>query len=123
MFFSCLSYIIQGMITVSARKSALLTMRQKKCSFATDSFDSPQSSSHPFFLFQVFTTYNISSFKNDSSQSLSENAWRLFDNGNILDRNSQWSPLLGFWVAGKKTQTQYVTFTGHVISTNSLTLP
>ncbi|KAK5828040.1 hypothetical protein F5H01DRAFT_375792 [Linnemannia elongata] len=65
MFFSCLSYIIQGMITISA----------------------------------LFATYNISNFKNDSSQSLSKNAWRLFDNGNILDRNSQWSPLLGFWVA------------------------
>ncbi|KAF9540581.1 hypothetical protein EC957_003971 [Mortierella hygrophila] len=65
MFFSCLTYIIQGMITVSA----------------------------------LFATYNFSNFKNDSSQSLSENAWRLFDNGNILDRNSQWSPLLGFWVA------------------------
>ncbi|KAG0293054.1 hypothetical protein BGZ96_003383 [Linnemannia gamsii] len=65
MFLSCLSYIVQGMVTVSA----------------------------------LFATYNVSNFKNDSSQSLSENAWRLFDNGNILDRNSQWSPLLGFWVA------------------------
>lgn len=24
----------------------------------------------------------------------------LFDNGNIFNRNSKWSPLLGFWVAG-----------------------
>ncbi|KAG0377190.1 hypothetical protein BGX24_006543 [Mortierella sp. AD032] len=65
MFFSCLSYIIQGMVAVSI----------------------------------FFATYNISNFENNSSQSFSENVWRLFDNGNILDRNSQWSPLLGFWVA------------------------
>ncbi|KAG0271296.1 hypothetical protein BGZ95_000899 [Linnemannia exigua] len=65
MFFSCLSYIIQGMVTVSI----------------------------------LFATYNVSNFKNNSGQSFSENIWRLFDNGNILDRNSQWSPLLGFWVA------------------------
>ncbi|KAF9128624.1 hypothetical protein BGW39_004884 [Mortierella sp. 14UC] len=65
MLFSCLSYIIQGMLTVSV----------------------------------LFATYNFSNFKNDSAQSLSENAWRLFDNGNILDRSSQWSPLLGFWIA------------------------
>jgi len=51
----------------------------------------------------VFIAYNLSNFKNDSSLSLLENAWMLFDKGNIFDRNSSWLPLFGFWVAGKQT--------------------
>jgi hypothetical protein len=47
-----------------------------------------------------FSAYTIRNYESDPNLSLSENAWKLFDNGNILDRNSVWSPLLGFWVAG-----------------------
>jgi len=51
-----------------------------------------------------FSGYVINNYKSDPSLSLVDNAWRLFDNGNILDRNSPWSPLLGFWVAGKENK-------------------
>ncbi|KAG0044010.1 hypothetical protein BGZ83_010745, partial [Gryganskiella cystojenkinii] len=46
-----------------------------------------------------FSAYILNNFKSDTSLSFADNAWRLFDNGNILDRNGAWSPLFGFWVA------------------------
>ncbi|KAK3813355.1 MAG: hypothetical protein J3Q66DRAFT_390221 [Benniella sp.] len=65
LFKAVLSYIIQGVVAVTA----------------------------------CFSAYTIRNYESDPNLSLSENAWKLFDNGNILDRNSVWSPLLGFWVA------------------------
>ncbi|KAF9584439.1 hypothetical protein BGW38_006456 [Lunasporangiospora selenospora] len=47
----------------------------------------------------VFGGYQIRNFVKDPQLSYVENMWRLFDSGDILNRNSKWSPLLGFWVA------------------------
>ncbi|KAG0351279.1 hypothetical protein BG005_009254 [Podila minutissima] len=46
-----------------------------------------------------FSGYQVAHHKNDPSLSTTENLANLFDNGNILSRESRWSPLLGFFVA------------------------
>ncbi|KAG0261778.1 hypothetical protein BG011_000680 [Mortierella polycephala] len=47
----------------------------------------------------LFGAYVIRYHENDPNLKMSQNLWNLFDRGQILDRNSRWSPLLGFWVA------------------------
>ncbi|KAF9173712.1 hypothetical protein BGX21_011038 [Mortierella sp. AD011] len=47
----------------------------------------------------LFGAYIVRNHENDPSNDIVTNLWQLFDNGNILDRESKWSPLLGFWVA------------------------
>jgi len=50
----------------------------------------------------VFGAYIVRYFENDPDAKLTENVWNLMDRGNFLSRDSKWSPLLGFWVAGKR---------------------
>ncbi|ORZ22707.1 hypothetical protein BCR41DRAFT_420480 [Lobosporangium transversale] len=47
----------------------------------------------------LFGAYIVRYHENDPKQTFIQNLWALFDNGNILSRDSKWSPLLGFWVA------------------------
>ncbi|KAF9179554.1 hypothetical protein BGZ50_006851 [Haplosporangium sp. Z 11] len=47
----------------------------------------------------LFSAYVVGNFEVDSTLSITQNVWHLFDDGNVLSRDSQWSPLLGFWVA------------------------
>lgn len=54
MFFSCLSYIIQGMITISARKSALFyCVPEKTRSFAAQLFGLHPEAHHTHFSFFI----------------------------------------------------------------------
>ncbi|KAF9956364.1 hypothetical protein BGZ70_009931 [Mortierella alpina] len=46
-----------------------------------------------------FGGYIIRNHVNDPDLKLTDNLWILMDQGNILSRESKWSPLLGFWVA------------------------
>ncbi|KAG0038141.1 hypothetical protein BGZ82_000953 [Podila clonocystis] len=46
-----------------------------------------------------FSGYQVVNHKNDPRLNTTENLANLFDNGNILSRDSKWSPLLGFFVA------------------------
>ncbi|KAF8933903.1 hypothetical protein BGZ58_006054 [Dissophora ornata] len=46
-----------------------------------------------------FGAYIVRNHVNDPSLSWAQNISSLLDNGNILSRDSKWSPLLGFWVA------------------------
>ncbi|KAG0347304.1 hypothetical protein BG004_008046 [Podila humilis] len=46
-----------------------------------------------------FTAYQVYYHKNDPSLSTTDNLAVLFDHGQILNRDSKWSPLLGFFVA------------------------
>ncbi|KAF9287418.1 hypothetical protein BGZ68_001853 [Mortierella alpina] len=46
-----------------------------------------------------FGAYIVRNHKNDPDLKMTDNFWILMDQGNILSRESKWSPLLGFWVA------------------------
>ncbi|KAI1314371.1 hypothetical protein EDD11_002236 [Mortierella claussenii] len=47
----------------------------------------------------LFGAYIVRYHESDPNKSFVNNLWALFDDGHILSRDSQWSPLLGFWVA------------------------
>ncbi|KAG0052275.1 hypothetical protein BGZ83_002781 [Gryganskiella cystojenkinii] len=47
----------------------------------------------------ISAPYIVRYYENDPNAKMTENLWNLLDRGNILSRESKWSPLLGFWVA------------------------
>jgi hypothetical protein len=54
----------------------------------------------------LFGAYIVRYHEKAPEATFVSNLLDLFDNGDILNRNSKWSPLLGFWVAGKKILTK-----------------
>ncbi|KAF9095762.1 hypothetical protein BGX23_012690 [Mortierella sp. AD031] len=47
----------------------------------------------------MFGAYIVRFHEKDPEQKFLHNLSALFDHGNVLSRDSKWSPLLGFWVA------------------------